>query len=324
MPVVFNLDKLESNTGTDTSESQLLTSLSQDGLIYIKTKRLRRHNRADIMTAARFFFEQLSDAEKRSVAMTGFTRGYIPVAGESGSLQVEVKEGFAYGYSGSPSPLLDSPLCNVNSWPEALPSEHRRVLQEFFTIASDICQALTEIIAKLLHRPELVELCKCGEQISLMRMFHYIAQQETGSTDENTIGSSAHTDWGFLTLIFQDQIGGLQYQSSGSGDWLDVPADDQDFAVVINCGDYLSLLTDGRLKSPVHRVLLPQSQDRFSLVYFFYPGYDSPLPKSLSHGQQYSLLQDQSHASNKGNIAGTHSVFGDYILSKWKQVHRRY
>ena len=57
----------------------------------------------------------------------------------------------------------------------------------------------------------------------------------------NTIESSAHSNWGFLALILQDQIGGLQYQSNGSGGWLDVPSDDEDFAVVvINCGDCLT------------------------------------------------------------------------------------
>jgi isopenicillin N synthase-like dioxygenase len=72
------------------------------------------------------------------------------------------------------------------------------------------------------------------------------------------IGSSPHSDWGFLTLIMQDNVGGLQVQPSGTQQWIDVPV--VDGALVLNIGDYLSLLTHGRFISPLHRVIADQRE----------------------------------------------------------------
>ena len=88
-------------------------------------------------------------------------------------------------------------------------------------------------------------------------------------------GSSPHTDWHVLTVVLQDTTGGLQVHDA-YGEWRDVPAKPGELVVIV--GDYTALLSDGRFRSPVHRVLLPPpGQERFSFTFFYYPSYDAPL-----------------------------------------------
>lgn len=198
-----------------------------------------------------------------------------------------------------------------------------------------------------------------GDTISLMRLFHYFSAEsldnlaaETSSvnqvnksstgeglvTDSRgnkvSIGSSPHTDWGLLTVIMQDNTGGLQFRHNN--DWKDVPtvAD----ALVINAGDYLHILSKGRYHSPVHRVLCPpKGKERTSFVFFYYPGFDTTLTfkgsskvKPSQHEEQTegvynTLIQmeadihgDESSSSHDDN--GKRVSFGDYILQKWHGV----
>ncbi|CAN0293903.1 unnamed protein product, partial [Ectocarpus sp. 13 AM-2016] len=90
------------------------------------------------------------------------------------------------------------------------------------------------------------------------------------------IGSSPHTDWGLSTTILQDGAGGLQFLEQATQRWVDVPCAREE-ALVFNCGDYLSLLSNGRLKSPVHQVVTT-GVERTSFVFFYYPSFDAKLP----------------------------------------------
>lgn len=115
-------------------------------------------------------------------------------------------------------------------------------------------------------------------------------------------------------------------------------------ALVVNVGDLLHLLSGKAWTSPLHRVVAETDEERFSLVFFQYPRYDTPLPPAAltpdpeGRAGGISLLKfqgKQGHpqadkceaaeaelgpgASPKGNSA---SSFGDVILRKWAQVQR--
>lgn len=171
----------------------------------------------------------------------------------------------------------------------------------------------------------LENCCPKAETISLMRLFHYFPYEHFASLTNNQslsnnfkefIGSSPHTDWGFLTLILQDPGGGLQIYHNQK--WMDVPY--VAGALVANAGDYLSLVTNGNCLSPVHRVLL-NKRERYSLVFFYYPDFDAVVPNFendlniATKGKAFNTLLD-------GTVRNVNGCFGEYHMDKWANVQR--
>ena len=123
-------------------------------------------------------------------------------------------------------------------------------------------------------------------------------------------------------------------------------------SAVVNGGDFLQLLSNGTLHSPIHRVTCPPADsDRLSYVFFYYPKYDSTSSQfsrldTHSHSQLHSQLHSQrtaevdiegqiqaSAASNNPSTVAYNTLlsgvdgedegaFGDYILHKWRGVSR--
>lgn len=303
----------------------LVKALSTSGLLFIKGFGLTREDCIQLLDAGRLLFllEQKEDVKIKS---GGFSRGYMAKGGESGSNKLELKEGFVYGYNWDSDSLLAlesqrqrTRLHGNNVWPPGLPPNQRKLLCDFYTKASDICMALTRGVCFVLG-VHWDEFCARGREISLMRLFHYFPSPKESIQRLDTIGSSAHTDWGFLTLILQDLVGGLAYKEMG--EWKSVPAL-EDYSLVVNCGDYLSLLSGGKLRSPLHQVTL-SSAHRFSFVYFFYPDYDAKMPLATSGKKtEQSLFLNQAEAVDEPSLQNFDGPFGDYIFAKWKQVFRK-
>ncbi|KAF3791144.1 Gibberellin 3-beta-dioxygenase 1 [Nymphaea thermarum] len=97
----------------------------------------------------------------------------------------------------------------------------------------------------------------------------------------NAMGLAAHTDSSLLTLLYQTSTQGLQIMKERH--WVNVPPVPS--AIVINVGDLLHILSNGRFSSPLHRVLVSWDQHRFSFAHFWGPTSETsiyPHPKLLS------------------------------------------
>ncbi|EEY56885.1 uncharacterized protein PITG_10414 [Phytophthora infestans T30-4] len=293
-------------------------------------------------------FCALPDETKAAIPVVqngkGFTRGYIGVGKESGSTErVEVKEAFSYGYEWpeSKKEAFANGLQGPNVWPKAddWPVSNREVLNEFFKKMTAASRAVARNLSQSLYGSAdfLDNYCRQGETISLMRMFHYFPYERyagltggKGALPANFhefIGSSPHTDWGYLTLIMQDPVGGLQVFHDEK--WVDVPYIPG--TLVANAGDYLSLVTGGKCLSPVHRVVADK-RERYSLVFFYYPDFDAVIPSvddvnELRIGGDARSARDSKPFNNFNNLLdGTvrkiDGCFGEYIMDKWAGVQR--
>jgi isopenicillin N synthase-like dioxygenase len=101
-----------------------------------------------------------------------------------------------------------------------------------------------------------------------LRLIHYPPAPAESPAD--LFGSHPHTDYGFLTNLAQDGIGGLEVRTP-NGDWMPVPPVPGTF--VVNVGDVLARWTNDVFNSTPHRVISPAShRDRYSIAYFFDPG----------------------------------------------------
>ena len=309
---------------------------------------------------------------------TKFGRGYLGFGDESGiAANFEPKEGYSYGDPSNSASTGRGLLGLPNRWPAGLSAQHIHTLGSLYdtdvAISKMIVQSLSELFTCEAGSMTLNEMADGGEQISLMRMFHYyhrrsylvqdhLKQQQADEQGAHSmLGSSPHTDWGFLTVILADQVGGLQFIPRGGSllnaeDWVDVPFIPG--SVVVNGGDYLSLVSRGVYHSPIHRVLSPGSSssssesaapaaaDRYSFVFFFYPSYSSPVSKEvLAHCAHYLDEQQQDQEGDGSTVAevvaageSTYNTlltlseadasaapnsFGDYVIRKWRGVYRR-
>ncbi|KAH7305524.1 2OG-Fe(II) oxygenase superfamily protein [Stachybotrys elegans] len=97
-------------------------------------------------------------------------------------------------------------------------------------------------------------------------VFNYYPKNETQQESEMDPGLGAHTDLQCFTLLWQDNVGGLQVLTK-EGQWVNVPPIEDTF--VVNIGDYLMRLSNDRFKSTVHRVYSQATVDRYSMPFFF-------------------------------------------------------
>jgi isopenicillin N synthase-like dioxygenase len=243
----------------------------------------------------------------------GFIRGYLPYGAESGRKEYfEPKEGFSYGYEWNPELPASNQLQGPNVWPAQRP-DFKDACKAHFQSSVEICLAVVAAVAVALEKDPsvLLEYCHDGDTISLMRLFRY----HPAVADRTCLGSSPHTDWGFLTLILQDHMGGLQVQRDDT--WIDVPAP-APYSFVVNGGDFLALLSKGRYHSPVHRVQTPATK-RLSFVFFYYPKYESDM-QSQSWSSAASVADTGYNTLMQVEVDGVLPTFGSYIQRKWQGV----
>lgn len=289
----------------------------------------------------------LSEQQKRSITPAqpspSAARGYLGVGAESGGAQLELKEQFSYG---TPLSTVSPHTCSLvadNIWPEDVLDDcgpqglHIRPdFEAFSAVAEQVACAVGRALAIALSDPSLSHTCSDGGKISFTRCFHYLPAVCSLNAEQTrpapAIGSSPHTDWGFCTVIAQRNAPGAPpaLEVDIDGNWVAVP--DVEGTFIVNCGDYMELMSEGRFKSPLHRVTLTPFE-RTSFVYFHYPRYDVPFPErgaavARASKRYLSVLQDQSPetettvAEAELPLPALSPWFGDHIAKKWTQVVR--
>lgn len=152
-------------------------------------------------------------------------------------------------------------------WPSA---EFRELMQRFYRAAMDAGLHLQrQIAAALKLEPEFFARHHSGDNVTL-RLLYYPAST---SNDARQLGAGAHTDYGLLTLLFQDRIGGLEVRDE-RGDWHPVASAAEE--VIVNSGDLLERWSNGRYRSTPHRVQPRRSgEPRLSIAFFLDPDSDT-------------------------------------------------
>ena len=113
------------------------------------------------------------------------------------------------------------------------------------------------------------------------------AQERESVTPLGDMALHHHTDPGAITLLLQDNAGGLQALSRANG-WIDVPP--LDGAIVVNIGDILQVWTNDRCSAGVHRVVpVTNPSGRFSIPFFYQPKVDAVVEPWLGRGRSTSL-----------------------------------
>ncbi|KAK7290309.1 hypothetical protein RIF29_04628 [Crotalaria pallida] len=185
---------------------------------------------------------------------------------------------------------------NPNNWPE-FPSGYRETVASFSDEMNALAKKLLALISESLGlRSSCIEDC-VGEFYQNITMSYYPPCPEP----ELTLGLQSHSDMGAITLLIQDDVGGLQVVNESDGGWVMVkPVSD---AVLVILADQTEIITNGKYRSCEHRAITNPDKARFSVATF----HDPAKTKKISPASD--LIDESSPAKYQG------VVYGDYVLS---------
>ena len=233
-----------------------------------------------------FFALPLEDRMAVSLANSACHHGYEPMQSQrlEAGTPPDLKEGFYIGNDlAEDHPYIRAGYFNQgpNQWPAALP-EFRPAMTSYFQAMTGLAAKLMRAMALSLGLPPDHFDAFCTDPMCVLRLLHYPPQPPNPQPGEK--GCGAHTDWGCLTLLWQDVAGGLQVQSGGQ--WIEAPPIPGSF--VVNIGDMFARWTNDRYRSTMHRVINRSGRDRYSIPFFFEgsPGHPvSVLPGCVAQGE---------------------------------------
>nr|AAF36484.1 1-aminocyclopropane-1-carboxylate oxidase [Prunus persica] len=175
--------------------------------------------------------------------------------------------------------LRHLPVSNISQIPD-LDEDYRKVMKEFAVELEKLAEQLLDLLCENLGL----------EKGYLKKAFYGSKGPNFGTKVSNyppcpkpdlIKGLRAHTDAGGIILLFQDdKVSGLQLLKDGQ--WIDVPP--MHHSIVINLGDQLEVITNGKYKSVMHRVIAQPDGTRMSIASFYNPGDDAficPAPALL-------------------------------------------
>jgi isopenicillin N synthase-like dioxygenase len=185
--------------------------------------------------------------------------------------QPELKEGFYVGDEISKDhPYFINKRLNSgpNVWPNALPDveDFKKTTQAYYDAAVALAKDILKVLALTLDLSEDFFNDYAEGAVATMRMLHYPPQQQD-SDAKLARGIGAHTDFGGITILMQDEVDGLQVWDKDVADWFDVTPIKGAF--VVNLGNLMMRWSNDRYISNLHRVINRSGKERYSIPLFF-------------------------------------------------------
>ena len=289
---------------------QIYDAYSMVGFAYIKN-----HGIAEDLVQAVFAssqrFHALSIEDKLLIEINQHHRGYIPI-NTSKDRTSTIKKASRPNQSESfmmmhelavddPDVVGGAPLAGSNQWPGSLEG-FRETITSYNDALVLLCTSLVRAFELCLQTDSLAK--HFDKPTTWLRLLHYPHLPLEAPAD--LFGSNPHTDYGFITILAQDEVGGLQVRSM-DGDWIDVPPVEDYF--VMNTGEILNHWSNGKLVATPHRVVNRSGLERYSCPFFFDPNVHSRI-RTLP-----SCITDE----NPGQFKDI--VYGEMIMEHLRSNH---
>lgn len=284
------------------------------GFFYATHHGIAANTLAQLNEHSREFFS-LPELRKMEIAMAKggrAWRGYFPVGGELTSGKPDRKQGLYFGEElGADDPRVARglPLHGANLFPDDVPALKTDVLR-FMDEAARSAHAIMEGVALSLGlERQYFRRTYTARPTLLFRIFEYPA----APAGDESWGVGEHTDYGLLTLLAQDEHGGLQVKTPQG--WIEAPPIEG--ALVCNIGDMLDRLTGGYYRSTPHRVRNVSGKSRLSFPFFFDPGWDAEIVPLPEHA---GARDDSRERWDRANVHAWSGTYGEYLLDKVSKV----
>ncbi|MFT3727651.1 MAG: 2-oxoglutarate and iron-dependent oxygenase domain-containing protein [Terricaulis sp.] len=295
--------------------AQIGAACRDGGFFYARGHGVQNETLARVDAAARAFFA-LPEAEKMQIAMAKggrAWRGYFPVGGELTSGKPDRKQGLYFGeeLGGDDSRVAEGvPLHGANLFPAA-PADLKPAVLQLMRECTEAAHTIMEGVALSLGLDaQYFRRTYTDRPTLLFRIFEYPAAPD----GDDGWGVGEHTDYGLLTLLAQDDNGGLQVKTQHG--WVEAPPIPG--TLVCNIGDMLDRLTGGVYRSTPHRVRNVSGKSRLSFPFFFDPAFDAeivPLPSHTAFSRD-----DSAERWDRANVHDWRGTYGDYLLGKVSKV----
>eukprot|EP00924_Labyrinthula_sp_SR-Ha-C_P010760 augustus_masked-scaffold_35-processed-gene-0.31-mRNA-1 protein AED:0.42 eAED:0.42 QI:0/-1/0/1/-1/1/1/0/331 len=252
-------------------------SFNEIGFLVLKNPGFRSDLIQDAFNETKKFYNlDMETKMKCEYSKERGNKGYLTMGGEKldpSSKFMDLKETFDIGNDNEP----DKP----NIWPEAVP-KFKPVLLEYYNTMDKVHLDLLRCISLGLNLDEEFLTPLCNENHQNLRLLRYPPLDKKiqdkykieDKDKEIVIRAGKHTDYGSLTLLVQDQVGGLQVKPRGTDTWIDVPYIEN--SIVVNVADMLMRWSNDILVSTPHRVISHLEPgkivpERYSMAFFCNP-----------------------------------------------------
>src|SRR5208282_2354302 len=317
LPVVDLASLRRSSRDTTHVADALDRACCEYGFFYVTGHGVDPALPARLMTLAREFFASPLE-QKLAIAMPHggrAWRGYFPIDGELTSGRPDRKEGIYFGTELGPDDArvrAGVPLHGMNLYP-ALPGFRDALLTYMEKVTAVGQLVLGGIAAGLGLGPDYFLDRYTRDPTVLFRIFNYPPATAGADESETALGVGEHTDYGLLTVLRQDEVGGLEVWHRDR--WVAAPPVPDSF--VCNVGDMLERLTAGRYVSALHRVRNFSTQERISMPLFLDPSFDAVLAPitALTPDPSATGRQRRARRWDGTDLATVSGSYGDYLLS---------
>ncbi|EME48160.1 hypothetical protein DOTSEDRAFT_69935 [Dothistroma septosporum NZE10] len=270
-----------------TTAQAILHGFQRAGFVYLKNHGISQEKVKEVFAESAKFFKR-SAQQKLELGWTTpeANRGYsqpgrekttdakdpAEIAKIRAKEGVDLKESFEIG--------RESEVEQPNQWPDKFDEQGKRFKQkmlEFHDLGKQLHEQIMRAIAVGLGIEESWFDRYTSGGDNTLRLLHYPAVgSDAFKKNENTVRAGAHTDYGSITCLFQDDRGGLQVLSPNSNYVDATPIND---TIVVNAGDLLARWSNNTIKSTKHRVVEPPTTAdvhpaRYSIAYFCNPNFD--------------------------------------------------
>ncbi len=276
---VIDLAPLIEGDDTTALARDFAKAYGETGFGYIINHGIDPALRAAVFDATKQF-HALPEAAKRAIALNKTHRGYIAIntsTDVTSNLAEVTKPNQSASFmmmredaSADPAIYLSGP----NQWPDL--DGFRETCEVYVDAMTALGRKLMGLALDAIGVTDRSILSAFDTPTIWLRLLHYPPQPPQAPDD--LYGSAPHKDFGCLTLLAQDEVGGLQVQTP-SGQWVDAPP--MPDAFVVNVGDMLHRMSNGKLLSTPHRVINASGRERYSIPFFFDPHVTTeiaPLP----------------------------------------------
>lgn len=288
------------------------------------------HSLKGLYDEATWFFKQ-APSFKRKIDMSlggSAWRGYFAVGDELTSGIPDEKEGIYFSRDSNET----GPLKGKNLYPviDDDPDKHvlfKETVPAYMDAMRQASSLLLQAIALSLDLD--ARQLNFTEPTELFRVFSYPPHSESFGTGAQGVGE--HTDYGYLTILFQDEQGGLQVRDVHTNEWLDVAPIPGTF--VVNLGDALEHFTGGLYRATPHRVVQRSQATtaRLSFPYFFDPSMSYEMKSvfdqlSDDRKQQVQRRREVESADpsrrrwDNKDVTQFKGTYGEYLLGKVSKV----